>query len=293
MKVGIVGCGEVGRAYAAACARAGYQVALVDPHPSAAGVAVADQIGVPIHPSVDGAVCDVDRVWICVAGDLVRTVCRSLAGQPPPAAAVVDLTTAAPEEKRACSELLALDGVDYVDAVIMGSVAVTGARTALLAAGPRADDVLADFAKFGAPVRAMSGGKPGDAAAVKLLRTILTKGLESLAVECFIAAEQQGLRKDLYDVLGDVDASGFVSFLEMLVTSHLQHAGRRLHEVQRAQAQLADMGCPSVVLPGSEARFELTVQALKAGGAIDVDCGDIDGAVSWLLRCARPEATSA
>ena len=293
MKVGIIGCGEVGRGYAAASAAAGYQVVLVDPIPSAAAVAVADQIGVPVHPSADGVVGDVDRLWICVAGDLVSTVCRSLEGQLPATAVVVDLTTAAPEDKRACADLLALDGIDYVDAVIMGSVAVTGARTALLAAGSCAEEVLVDFAKLGAAVRVMSGGRPGDAAAVKLLRTILTKGLESLAVECFIAAEQQGLRDDLYDVLGDVDASGFVSFLEMLVTSHVQHADRRLNEVRRAQHQLTDMGCPSVVLPGSEARFALTAQALKDGSVADMPAGDVDGAVSWLLRTARPEATSA
>jgi 3-hydroxyisobutyrate dehydrogenase len=293
VKVGIVGCGEVGRAYAAASAAAGYQVVLVDPHPSAATVAVADQIGVPVYPSADGVVGDVDRLWICVAGDLVSSVCRSLRGQLPATAVVADLTTAAPEDKRACAGLLAMDRIDYVDVVIMGSVAVTGARTALLAAGSRAEEVLVDFAKLGAAVRVMSGGRPGDAATVKLLRTILTKGLESLAVECFIAAEQQGLRDDLYDVLGDVDASGFVSFLEMLVTSHVQHADRRLNEVRRAQDQLTDMGCSSVVLPGSEARFALTVQALKDGTGADMAAGDVDSAVSWLLRTARPEATSA
>jgi 3-hydroxyisobutyrate dehydrogenase len=288
VKFGIVGCGEVGRAYAEACATVGYEVALVDPQPSAAAIAVADQIGTPVHPSVDGVVPDVDRLWICVAGDLVTDVCASLAGQVPAGALVVDLTTAAPADKRSCSDVLAHQNVDYVDAVIMGSVGVTGARTALLAAGARAQEALTDFAKLGAPVRAMSGGRPGDAATVKLLRTILTKGLESLAVECFMAAEQQGLRDELYEVLVDVDASGFVSFLEMLVTSHVQHADRRWHEVRRAQAQLVDMGCPSVVLPGSEERFALTAKALRSAAASELGSGDVDSVVSWLLHSARP-----
>ena len=293
MKIAIVGCGEVGRAYAAARAAAGYEVVLIDPSPGAAAIAMSDQLGVAIHISPAGIVGDVDRVWICVAGDAVLSVCDSLIGELPAGAVVVDLTTASPHDKRACEAILAAAEIDYADVVIMGSVGVTGARTALLGAGPHAALVGIDFSELGAPVRILQDSRTGDAATVKLLRTILTKGLETLAVECLIAAESQGLRRDLYDVLGDVDASGFVKFLEMLVTSHVQHAARRLHEVQRAQAQLVDMGCRSVVLPGSEDRFELTAKALERRGADLHDTGDIDAVVSWLTQTARPESTSA
>jgi 3-hydroxyisobutyrate dehydrogenase len=178
VKVAIVGFGEVGRAYAAAAAGAGNDVVLVDPSPATAAVAFADQLGVTINPSPTGCVGDVDRLWICVAGNLVDTVCASLIGEIPAEAIVVDMTTASADDKRACAAKLSEQGIAYVDVVIMGSVSTTGARTALLAAGDRANTVLRDFAAFGAPVKAMSDGRPGDAAAVKLLRTILTKGLE-------------------------------------------------------------------------------------------------------------------
>jgi 3-hydroxyisobutyrate dehydrogenase-like beta-hydroxyacid dehydrogenase len=289
VKVAIVGCGEVGRAYAAAAAATGYEVVLIDPCPAAAALTLGDQLGVAINPSPGACVGDVDRLWICVAGDLVTTVCSSLIGELPVDAIVVDMTTASAEDKRSCAATLSEHGLAYVDVVIMGSVSTTGPRTALLAAGDRAETALSDFAAFGAPVKAMSGGKPGDAAAVKLLRTILTKGLETLAVECFMAAEMQGLRSALYEQLGDFDATGFVGFLEMLVTSHVQHAGRRMHEVQRAQTQLAEIGCPSLVLAGSEARFAVTIDALNESRP-EPSAGDIDGAVAWLVQSSRTSA---
>lgn len=292
MKVAIVGCGEVGRAYAVACAASGYELVLVDPCPSAAVIAFADQAGASIHPSVDGAVGDVDRVWICVSGDLVKSIVGSLVGKLPNHAVVVDLTTASPDDKRGCASTLADHGVEYVDAVIMGSVTLTGARTALLAAGLRAEEVLSEFAVFGAPVQTMADGAAGDAAAIKLLRTILTKGLESLAVECFMAAEHQGLRPNLYRVLTDVDSIGFVPFLEMLTTSHIQHAERRMHEVERARTQLAEMGCPSVALAGIEARFALTCAALKADAPDQIAPGDVPATISWLLSSARAHKES-
>ncbi|MFE5708043.1 NAD(P)-binding domain-containing protein [Rhodococcus koreensis] len=291
MKVAIIGCGEVGRAYALAGAAAGYELVLVDPRPSAATTAVADQTRAALHLSPDEAVGDVDRVWICVSGDLVKAITTSLIGKLPGHAVVVDLTTASPDDKRECSATLAAHGIEYVDAVIMGSVTLTGSRTALLAAGQKAGEVLAEFAEFGAPVQTMAGGRAGDAAAIKLLRTILTKGLESLVVECFMAAEQQGLRSNLYDVLTDVDTIGFVPFLEMLITSHVQHAERRMHEVERARAQLAEMGCPSVVLAGTEARFALTSAALKDKGPGQLAAGDVASTIAWLSNSARASET--
>jgi len=155
VRIAIIGCGEVGRAYAAAAAGGGHQIVLIDPYPAAAALTLADQLGVPVNTAPTGCVADVDQLWICVAGDLVKIVCSSLIGELPDSAIVVDLTTASAEDKRACADLLCEDGVAYVDVVIMGSVSTTGARTALLAAGLLAETVLPVFAEFGAPVKAM------------------------------------------------------------------------------------------------------------------------------------------
>jgi 3-hydroxyisobutyrate dehydrogenase-like beta-hydroxyacid dehydrogenase len=287
LKVAIIGCGEVGRTYASAAHGAGMDVVLIDPRPARATVTLALDLGLTLHSSPTGCVADVDRVWLCVAGDLTVEVCDGLLGQLPATALVVDLTTAAAGDKLQCSRSFQQSGVGYVDGAIMGAVGATGSRTALLGAGDRAAEALADFAVFGAPVSWLDDSTPGDAATIKLLRTILTKGLESLAVECLMAAEQEGLRQQLYAVLGDVDDSGFVNFLNMLVRTHVQHANRRLHEVQRAQAQLSELGCPSVVLPGSEARFRVTSHAI-ATDPPEADIGfDVDAALVWLLANGR------
>ncbi len=289
MKVAIIGCGEVGRTYTQAAHHAGLDLALIDPSPAPATIELAHDLGLPLLASPSGCLSDVDRIWLCVTGDLTVRVCEGLLGELQPTALVVDLTTAAATDKRQCAGLFAQRSIAYVDAAIMGAVGVTGSMTALLGAGARAAEALADFAALGAPVTCLAGSAPGDAATIKLLRTILTKGLESLAVECLMAAQQEGLRQQLYAVLGDVDESGFVGFLNMLVRTHVQHADRRLHEVQRAQTQLMELGCPSVVLPGSEARFEVTSHALRVEPPPQGTGSDVDSALSWLLASGRAE----
>ncbi|WP_438811351.1 hypothetical protein, partial [Salmonella enterica] len=76
-------------------------------------------------------------------------------------------------------------------------------KTPLLCAGIGAEDIRALLASVGAPIKAV-GDRAGDAATLKLLRSIFTKGVEALAVECLVAAEKKDLRHTLYDVLSDV-----------------------------------------------------------------------------------------
>ncbi|MFT4011262.1 MAG: NAD(P)-binding domain-containing protein [Nocardioidaceae bacterium] len=284
MRVAIVGCGEVGSAYARAAVEAGWQVAVVDPRPTAASVELAAELGISTwRQAGPEALAAVDRVWICVTGEAAKSVFCDALAHLPASAVVVDLTTAAAADKRECDRMARAAGRAYVDVVIMGAVAITGARTPLLGAGPGVELVLAEFEALGARVRALQDAQPGDAATIKLLRTILTKGLESLAVECLVAAEREGVRELLYEVMSDVDEMGFVPFLNMLVQTHVQHAGRRLLEVRRAQIQLAEMGSESVVLPGCEARFARTVETMNAAPPSPAGSSSVAAAIERLL----------
>jgi len=169
-----------------------------------------------------------------------------------------------------------------VDAVILGAIALTGAATPLLAAGSAGDEAMRDFADLGAPIRVLPQARPGDAAALKLLRTILTKGLEALAVECLVAAEKQGIRAELYEAMSDVDAAGFASFLDMLVRTHIQHSERRWHEVRRAEAQLTSLGLPATMLSASQEVFARTTRSAAQNPPPGVATTDVNAALKWL-----------
>ncbi len=134
-----------------------------------------------------------------------------------------------------------------------------GAATPLLAAGPDAAAATAELAAIGAPVQVLPEAGPGDAAALKLLRSILTKGIEALGVDCLAAAEALGVREQLPVVLADIDIGGLTPFVEAVVGTHPLHAERRRHEVHRAGQQLAALGRPSALVDAVEARFAATV----------------------------------
>jgi 3-hydroxyisobutyrate dehydrogenase-like beta-hydroxyacid dehydrogenase len=265
---------------------------LNDSHPSPQATQLADRLGLELHTSAGPWLTEVDRVWICVTGDVAKNVCAGIIDHLSAGAVTVDLTTATPGDKREMAALMGERGHAYVDAVIMGALGLTGVKTALLGAGPYAAEALADLAELGAPVRSLPQARPGDAAALKLLRTVLTKGLEALGVECLIAAEQQGVRAELYEVLGDIDAAGLTHFLNAVVRTHVLHAERRMHEIQRADAQLEQFGLPSLLMGASEQRFSLTAKALTQHPPKPGTADHVDSAVQWLLETTSANAPS-
>jgi 3-hydroxyisobutyrate dehydrogenase len=283
MNLAIIGAGEVGRTYAKAVAeQSRHAVILCDPYPSDTTLRFVGEAGLDLYRQAGTWLADTDRVWLCVTGDLALPVCRDLLPYLKPATVLVDLTTAAPADKQTAFRLAAERRIQYVDAVILGAIALTGAATPLLAAGPTGEEAMRDFASFGAPIRVLPQASAGDAAALKLLRTILTKGLEALAVECLVAAEKQGIRTELYDAMSDVDAAGFTNFLDMLVRTHIQHAERRWHEVQRAQAQLTSLGLPATMLSASGEVFARTMRSAAASPPPGVATTDVRAALKWL-----------
>ena len=280
MKLAVLGCGEVGRLVARAAAGR-FEVALCDTFPSAAA-ALGAELGAPWHAEIGDWLSEVDRVWACVTGDTALVAASAAAARMRPGTVYVDLTTASPDDKRDAAENAAGYGVGYVDVAIMGTVALTGIRTPLLLAGSDATRVAEEFAVAGAPAARAMVGTAGDAIALKLLRTVITKGVEALAVEAFVAAERRGVRAELRRILADIDEQGFSPFLDAVVRTHVVHAERRMHEVDRAVAQLEDDGLPATVLRGVHGRFEQTVLALRHLPPEPGTSDDVDRAIAWL-----------
>ena len=137
--------------------------------------------------------------------------------------------------------LLEEGGVDYVDVAVMGSFHHYGYRPPLLIAGAQAEKAAAWLRPLGFDIEILPGAA-GRASAVKILRSILMKGLEALAVEFMVAARHQGLLEETLACTGDVDRRGFRDFISMLVQSHLVHGRRRHEEVELVNQMLRESG---------------------------------------------------
>lgn len=272
MTVAIIGLGEVGRSYASALLDAGVPLQLCDAHPAPTATALAQRAGLELHQRFGDWIASSDWILSCVTGGQALVVAESVSAFVRPDQIFADMTTASPAAKRGAAEIVQAAGAHYVDVAIMGSVAMMGARTPLLAAGEQADKFCTLIARAGGRATTLAGGKPGEAIALKIMRSIYTKGLEALAVELLLYAEQFNARDALFEQLSDLEEMPLRNLLEGLVRTHVIHARRRAHEVREAFAEMAASGQPSLVLPGVELRFEKTVATL---GSVTVPASEI------------------
>jgi 3-hydroxyisobutyrate dehydrogenase-like beta-hydroxyacid dehydrogenase len=282
MLVAIVGVGEVGRCYTEALHKAGFELLLCDIKPLPAAEQIASSRGLVIHRSIGNWISSADWVISCVPGSEARKVAHQCVELLPAGAAIADVTTASPDDKRSSADYASKRAIRFVDSAIMGAIAASKERTPLLACGDGAQEFQSVARRMGAPIQVMQGASAGDAISLKMLRSVFTKGMEALCVEMLTAAEKRGLREQLYNVLSDIDKSGLRSFMEMLVRTHVVHAKRRAHEVAEAERQLALAGVPSLVLPGVTSRFLATASSLEKR-PLPVPEPTVDQALQWLL----------
>ena len=225
-------------------------------------------------------------MFSCVFGTASLAVARAALPHLKVGCVFADLTTADPEAVRLAAAEMAAAGVYYADITIMGAVAMAGFRAPLLCAGTGTSTLVPIFKQIGAPIRPLEGGKAGDPSALKILRSVFTKGLEALAVDCFVAAKRQRVTAQLVDALADIDQTPLRTFMEALIRTHVVHAPRRLREVEEAERQLRQANLPIAVLPAVRALFERTCADLKQSPPGD-SAPTTATAFAWLLANAE------
>jgi 3-hydroxyisobutyrate dehydrogenase len=184
MKIGIIGAGEVGLTYARPWSAAGHDIVLCDLKPSPRAQAFAAELGLNVSTSIADVVPVCDVVVSCVFGTVSLAVAEQALGSMQKNALFVDMTTADPAQIRTAAAHAAELGVAYVDVAILGAIALTHEKTNLLGAGVGLDRAIDLFTSAGAPLKPVEDGAAGDAAALKILRSVFTKGLDALTNEC-------------------------------------------------------------------------------------------------------------
>ena len=282
----------VGACYMHAFVEQGHSlVGLCDLQPSDAVVAAVQAAGAEVYTAPGAWLAGADVVVSAVFGTVARSLFEACLPHLVDGALYVDMTTADPQEMRECAELAQRGthggAVHFVDVAITGAVNLGGKKTPLLVAGSKAGFVQELFFPFGGSVRVV-GDQPGDAASLKLLRSIYTKGTEALAVECLVTAQQMGLREQLYAVLQDIDETPLRTLMESMVRTHIPHSARRRNEVAETQQQMARYGLTPVVSPAVESLFAATAQAHATQPFTGTST---DEAIAWLgshVLASRP-----
>jgi 3-hydroxyisobutyrate dehydrogenase-like beta-hydroxyacid dehydrogenase len=238
MQVAVLGLGEAGSLIAADLVAAGCTVRAWDP--------MRQPAGIPGAASDLEAVSGADVVLSLTTAAFALEAAASVAGELGRDAIYADLNTSAPQLKRDLADLLP---VPFADVALIGVVPSFGLSIPALASGAGAERFAELFRPLGMPVDVV-GGQAGDAAGLKLLRSVFMKGIAVAAIEALEAARAAGVedrvRSDIAGILGQ-------PLLDRLLSGSRTHAARRVDEMQAAAAYLAELGIePRVATAAAE-----------------------------------------
>lgn len=259
-RLGLIGAGQLGLSFAGALRQAGVQHITVHNVPAdEVARARVEGIGATWSPTPQG-LCEAQIVFCAVTPMAAVDAAKACAGALAPGAVYVDLNSMGPAQKRAVAQAVADAGRSFVDGAVLGAAA-DGIRMPLILAGREASSVADLLASFGMNVRAV-GEEPGQASAIKIVRSVLAKGLETLYVEALLAARRMHVEQEVLGTFCDwLDERPSAATAELLVTTHLLHAQRRMHELDMSVEAVREAGVAPVLAQAVRDRLALTVRA--------------------------------
>ena len=171
-----------------------------------------------------------------------RDAAASLASDLTPDHLYADLNSVSPATKAAVASVIRNGAGRFVEGSIMAPVAGVDHRVPMLLNGPAAPALVESLLGYGMSLEVMDAAI-GAAAAVKMCRSIVIKGLEALMVECALASGEFGAADRVYDSLAETyPGMDWRKTARYMIGRVLEHGERRAHEMEEVASMLRDAG---------------------------------------------------
>jgi len=251
-----IGFGEAGMAFAAGMPTRvlAYDVKTSTRESRRAKIEDYESLGVEWGPS-SHVVSSGNLIFSLVTADNSLAAARDAARWIVPGALYCDMNSVAPETKRAAAEAIDSAGGRYADVAVMAPVYPSRRAVPLLVSGAHAGDAVEALTISGfSNVRSLPGGV-GAASSVKMIRSVIVKGIEALTAECVLAAHQAGV---VDEVLVSLDASKpegtWAERANYNLDRMMVHGLRRAAEMEEVVKTLHALGVDASMTSGTVAR---------------------------------------
>ena len=245
--VALIGFGEVGQTLAKYLARPGvadlaaWDIAFADPDSLAARALEGHPVRVAASApdAVRGAQLVISAVTAAQDLAAAESVGPGLAA----GAFYLDLNSCSPGQKLASAEAIERAGGRYVEAAVMSPIHPRDMDSPMLLGGPHSVDFLAAAEGLGFTGAQAYSEIVGQAAAAKLCRSVMIKGVEALLTESLLAARHYGVEQVVLESLSDLlPLPDWNKTAQYMISRSLEHGGRRAEEMREASRTVAEAG---------------------------------------------------
>jgi 3-hydroxyisobutyrate dehydrogenase-like beta-hydroxyacid dehydrogenase len=257
-RISFIGFGEAGQAIASGLREAGSErIAAWDilfPHDEGAQLkAAGENIGIACASCAAEAVAEsgliISAVTAASSLEAARSVAPHLYGNP----YYLDINSVSPGRKQETAKLL--DGrARYVDVAVVAAIHPRRHRTPLLIAGPYAEAAAPLLRELEVQFTIV-GDTIGAAAAIKMIRSVMIKGIEALTLECFLAASRAGVLDEVTASLkNNYPALDWPAITAYNLERMASHGERRAAEMEESAATLRELGLDPLMVDATVKR---------------------------------------
>lgn len=196
------------------------------------------------------AVKDVEIVIAAVTAASSHEAAQSVAAHLKGCPFYLDVNSVSPAQKQRTARLLG-DRARYVDVAIVSAIHPARHKSPMMLAGPFAKDVEPLLASLGMKTQIV-GEKVGDAAAIKMVRSVMIKGIEALTAECFLAAARAGVVDQVVaSMKNNYPTLDWNKIAAYNIERMASHGLRRADEMREVAETLRELGIDPLMTTGT------------------------------------------
>jgi 3-hydroxyisobutyrate dehydrogenase-like beta-hydroxyacid dehydrogenase len=252
--IGFIGFGEAGSHIAKGLKSAGITQIFafdIDPHRVRH---TAQEIGIPLLESNRELSRSAQIIFSTVTCARALEAANQTASFLTPQHIYADLNSVSPAVKQQIEQLIIASGAAFVEAAVMSPVRPHGHRSPMLLGGCSAPQFAEMMSPYGMRMEVISE-KVGAAAATKMFRSIIVKGLEALMLECVLAATPYGADERVFSSLSEsfpgIDWQRLANYM---VSRVIVHSERRAREMEEVAETLREIGIEPIMAEAAARR---------------------------------------
>jgi 3-hydroxyisobutyrate dehydrogenase-like beta-hydroxyacid dehydrogenase len=290
-RIAFIGFGEAGQAIAGGLhdSDAAQMTAWDILFPHAAGNSLrraADASGVRCATSaadaVPGAEIIISAVTAASSHEAAQSVQAHLRGRP----IFLDINSVSPGRKQDTAKMLG-SAACYIDVAVVAPIHPARHQTPMLLAGPDSRAVAPKLAALG--MRAsIVGTEIGAAAAIKMVRSVMIKGIEALTLECFLAAARAGVIDEVaVSMRNNYPGLDWAKMIPYNLERMAVHGERRAAEMEEVAETLRELGIEPLMTSATVERQREMAQIGQhptVRNVLDKDRVTMLGAISTAAR---------
>lgn len=172
-----------------------------------------------------------------------------------------DLNSVSPGVKQSISRVIEASGAKFAEIAVMAPVPPYGHKVPMLAGGAGAPEFVRKLAPLGISAEIVSR-EVGTAAATKMFRSIIVKGMEALLTECVLGATRYDADERVFASLAEsFPGIKWKELADYMVGRVVVHGERRAREMEEVAATLREIDIEPIMAEAIVRRMDWSVEA--------------------------------